>query len=151
MLDAMPNFISKNEESCCPKLSIKHRAIGWLCCSILGWVLSLFATVSLMTSNDMTVFAVLYSIGQILNIAGSVFLSTPKGQWEAMTNKSRRVTSIVYLLSIVLTLVVALTAKIKGLVILFLIIQVMAYYWYTISFIPCGQRMAKGLFKSCCV
>lgn len=38
--------------------------------------------------SDAVTFAVLYSIGQVLNIAGSVFLSTPKGQWKAMTNKS---------------------------------------------------------------
>ena len=67
-------------DSCCPKLTLKQRAIGWIVCSVIGWVLSIFATASLLTSSDAVTFAVLYSIGQVLNIAGSVFLSTPKGQ-----------------------------------------------------------------------
>lgn len=147
----LPNFLSgSKEESCCPKLSLKQRAIGWIVCSVIGWVLSIFATISLLTSTEATTFAVLYSIGQVLNITGSVFLSTPKGQWKAMTNKSRLVTSIVYVVSIILTLVIALTTNIKPLVFLFLAIQVLAYYWYTISFIPFGQKLAKGIFKSCC-
>lgn len=147
----LPNFLSGGKnESCCPKLTLKQRVVGWVACSVIGWVLSIFATISLLTSSDAVTFAVLYSIGQMLNIAGSVFLSTPQGQWKAMTNKSRLITSIVYVLSIVLTLVIALTTNIKPLVFLFLIIQVLAYYWYTISFIPFGQKLAKGIFKSCC-
>jgi antibiotic biosynthesis monooxygenase (ABM) superfamily enzyme len=108
------------------------------------------STILLFTSDDIAIFAVFYSIGQVLNIGASMFLSTPKGQWKAMTNKSRLVTSIVYILSIILTLVIALATQIKGLVIVFLIIQVCAYYWYTISFIPFGQKLAKGCLKSCC-
>jgi hypothetical protein len=147
----LPNFLSgSKEKSCCPKMTLKQRAIGWLVCSVIGWLLSIMATISLLTSSDATTFAILYSIGQMLNIAGSVFLATPKGQWKAMTNKSRLVTSIVYVVSIILTLVIALATNIKPLVFLFLIIQVIAYYWYTISFIPFGQRLAKGIFKSCC-
>jgi hypothetical protein len=148
---ALPNFLSTDKgQSCCPKLTLKQRAIGWLSCSIIGWVLSIMATISLLTSSEATTFAILYSIGQMLNIGGSVFLATPKGQWKAMTNKSRLVTSIVYVVSIILTLVVALATNIKPLVFLFLIIQVLAYYWYTISFIPFGHKLAKGIFKSCC-
>jgi hypothetical protein len=149
--DILPSFLSNNkQESCCPKLSMKERAIGWLVCSVTGWVVSIIASISLVTSDDIIAFAILYSVGQILNICGSIFLSTPKGQWKAMTNKSRLVTSLVYIVSIILTLVIALTTKIKSLVFLFLIIQVLAYYWYTISFIPFGHRLAKGIFKSCC-
>ena len=125
-------------EACWPKLSYKERAIGWISCSVVGWVLSLIASLMLAFSSDMVLFAVLYSIGQVINILGSCFLSTPKGQWKSMKKKKRRIASAVYILSIIATLVVALATPIKGLVFLFLGIQIVAYYWYTITFIPFG-------------
>ena len=75
------------EDQCWPKLSYQHRAIGWIICSILGWILSFIGTMLLTFSDKYATFAVLYSIGQILNISGSCFLSTPKGQWKAMNKK----------------------------------------------------------------
>jgi hypothetical protein len=55
----------------------------------------------------------------------------------------------VYVLSIILTIVIAVATEIKALVLLFLIIQVIAYYWYTIAFIPFGQKILKQMCECC--
>lgn len=138
------------EKTLCGDLSYKTRIIGWLACSIVGFVLSLVICLVFVLSNfNVAAFAILYSLGQILNIAGSCFLSTPSGHLKDMKKKSRIIPSIVYVLSIILTIVVAVVTQIKGLVFLFLVIQVFAYYWYTISFIPFGQKILKKTCECC--
>jgi len=124
--------------------------IGWLSCSILGFLLSLIISLVFVLSNfNVTAYAILYSLGQVLNIGGSCFLSTPSGHLKDMTKKSRIIPSAVYILSIILTIVIAVATQIKGLVFLFLVIQVLAYYWYTISFIPFGQKILKNACECC--
>lgn len=113
-------------------------------------MLSFLSSVSLVTSDSIAQFAVLYSVGQVLNIVGSMILVTPKGQWKAMTSKTRRITSIVYILSIIVTLVVACTVHIKALTYIFLGIQICAYYWYMLSFVPCARDAAIKLCKKAC-
>ena len=44
--------------------------MGWVACFILGWILSVLAALVLVLSKDRTKFAILYSIGQIINITG---------------------------------------------------------------------------------
>ena len=127
-------------------MSYKTRIIGWLACSITGSVLSLLIALVFMLSDfDVVAFAMIYSLGQILNISGSCFLSTPSGQWKDMTKKHRIIPSVVYLLSIILTIVIAVATSVKPLVLLFLVIQIIAYYWYTISFVPFGQKILKKM------
>ena len=131
-------------------MSYKHRIMGWLACSIIGWVLSLIVSFVFVFSNaNIAAFAILYSLGQVLNIAGSCFLSTPAGHLKDMKKKTRIIPSIVYILSIIWTIVVAVATNIKGLVFLFMVIQVFAYYWYTISFIPFGQTIIKKVCECC--
>jgi len=143
-------FSFGKEKTLCGDLSYKTRIIGWLACSITGFVLSLIVSLVFVLSNfNVTAFAILYSLGQVLNIAGSCFLSTPSGHLKDMTKKSRIIPSIVYVLSIILTIVIAVATQIKGLVFLFLVIQVLAYYWYTISFIPFGQKIVKKACECC--
>lgn len=134
----------------CGDLAYKTRIIGFLACSITGWVLSLIMTfVFIFSEFSVAAYAVTYSIGQILNIAGSCFLSTPEGQIKAMKKKHRLIPSIVYIGLIILTLVIAIATEIKGLVLFLVVLQVFAYYWYTISFIPFGNKILKKLCSSC--
>ena len=139
-------FSFGKEETLCGEMSYKTRVIGWLACSITGWVLSLIITLVFILSNfNVVSFALIYSLGQILNIAGSCFLSTPSGHCKDMTKKHRLIASIVYVASIILTIVIAVATQVKPLVLLFIVIQIFAYYWYTISFIPFGQKMVKKM------
>ncbi len=131
-------------------MSYKTRITGWLACSITGWLLSIIISfVFVLSAFDVVAFALLYSLGQILNIAGSCFLSTPSGHCKDMSKKHRIIPSIVYFLTIILTIVIALATSMRGLVFLFLILQILAYYWYTISFIPFGQKILKKTCECC--
>jgi len=108
------------------------------------------ASVSLVASDDIAAFAVMYSLGQILNIVGSMVLASPKSQWKAMTSKSRRFTSLIYILSIIATVVVACVVPVKAFTFICLGIQMCAYFWYSLSFVPCGQKTFKKLVKAAC-
>jgi hypothetical protein len=117
---------------------------------LIGWVLSLIITfVYIFSDFNIAAYAIIYSIGQIMNIAGSCFLSTPEGQLKAMKKKHRLIPSVVYVSLIVLTLVIAIATEIKGLVLLLVVLQAIAYYWYTISFIPYGNKIIKKVCSSC--
>lgn len=140
----------KEFKGCWPDLSLKERIIGWFVCCFIGWVLSFMASVSLVASDDIAGFAIMYSLGQILNILGSMILASPKAQWKAMTSKTRRFTSLIYVLSIVATVVVAVVVPVKAFTFICLGIQMCAYFWYSLSYVPCGQKAFKKLVKAAC-
>jgi hypothetical protein len=124
--------------------------MGWLGCSIAGTVLSIIVSfIFIFSEFDVVAYAILYSFGQVLNISGSCFLSTPSGHCKAMKKKHRIIPSLVYISMVILTVVIAIATQIKGLVLLFLVLQVIAYYWYTITFIPFGQKIIKKFCESC--
>lgn len=78
----------------------------------------------------------------------SCFLATPKTQIKDMFKKTRWVLTLLYLGSIIGTLVMAflLPDNLKGLVILMLVVQIITYYLYTFSFVPFGRK----ILKKCC-
>ncbi len=57
--------------------------------------------------------------------------------------------TIVFITSLVMTLISAFVLKIPILVILFLITQTLAYLWYTLSYIPFARTIAKKWLKNC--
>lgn len=144
------NFGKDNEESLCGDLSYKNRVIGWLACSGVGFLVSWIMTFLFIFSGlDVVTYALVFSFCQILNIAGSCFLSTPKGHVKAMKKKHRIIPSVVYITSIIMTIVIATATGVKGLTILCVIITTLAYYWYTISFIPYGTKILKKCCGAC--
>lgn len=64
-LDSEDNQLSKTL-----KCSLKTRLIGFAICCIFGWILSILGVLVLVIKHNITQFAVLYSIGQVLNISG---------------------------------------------------------------------------------
>jgi len=65
-----------------------------------------------------------------------------------MFKKTRWVLTLLYLGSIAGTLAMAflLPDNLKGLVILMLVVQIICYYLYTLSYIPFGRK----ILKKCC-
>ena len=63
-----------------------------------------------------------------------------------MKDKTRLITSIVFVLSMIMTLISAYVIKIQALVVLFFLIQIAAFIWYSLSYIP----FARKIFKKCC-
>lgn len=131
-------------------MSYKQRIIGFLVCSVLGFLISWIMTfIFVFSAFNVTVYAVIFSFCQILNIAGSCFLSTPSGHLKAMKKKHRIIPSIAYIVMIILTIVLAVATGIKALVLLCVILLTICYYWYTISFIPYGTKILKKLCGTC--
>lgn len=141
---------SKEEDSVCGKMTLKERVIGFLVCSITGFLISWVLTfVFILSGFNVTTYALIFAFCQVLNIAASCFLSTPKGHLKAMKKKHRIIPSVVYITMIILTVVIAVATNVKALVLLCVIILTIAYYWYTISFIPYGNKILKKLCGAC--
>lgn len=133
---------------CWPTLSLKQRIVAWVVCCSIGWVLCIVACILLVANQTGGAFAILYAIGQVLNLLGSFLLASPKSQFRGMKmSKKRILAAVLYILFLVGTIVVACFPKIQGLVFLFLILQMLAYFWYMLSFIPFGLKKSK----KCCV
>lgn len=121
--------------------------IGFIACSVTGFILSWILTfVFVFSGMATTPYAIIFALCQVLNIASSCFLSTPKGHLKAMKKKHRIVPSVLYIVSIILVVVIAVATHIKGLTFLFVVLCTFCYYWYTISFIPYGTK----ILKKCC-
>ena len=66
-----------------------------------------------------------------------------------MADMERRITSIVFVLALVGTLISALVFKSLLMVIVCLCVQVPAYVWYCASYIPFAQKCIKSCLSSC--
>jgi len=53
---------------------MKTRIIGYVICFIVGWLLSIAATIMLFVQHNVAGFAIMFSIGQVLNITGYNFI-----------------------------------------------------------------------------
>lgn len=150
------NYIAIKDESDKPEfiksLTYKQRGIGFVICVLLGIVLSFISFFILFFSdkeNKIVAFALFYTLGNLLSIFSTCFFIGFKRQWKNMINKKRRYTSLVFISSIFLTLIIAffIEHKIKRVLMLFLIIiQYCAFFWYSLSYIP----FARKIFKKCC-
>ena len=133
------------KDSCCPSLTLKQRVIGFIVCTILGLIFSLlsFGVVLSLAKGNPARFAVPYTLGVVCSLSGSCFLMGPIRQIKRMFAKTRIVTTIIFLLAIVMTLISAFAFKNGWLVLLFVIIQYCAFTWYSLSYIPYGRTAVK--------
>lgn len=148
--------LSDEIASLCPKLTYTQRLYGFCSCFFLGFLLSLgsFSNfIELLTGNPIP-FVVMYTLGNIVSLSATMFLSGPKSQWKSMSKDGRRFISVIYVLSLIVSLVVCFITFPKDLralqgtiIILLLIIQFCSMIWYSLSYIPYGRATAK----SCCL
>lgn len=130
-------------ESICPSLPLKERLIGFAACFVLGMILNVLSWASVFVGNYVS-FGVMFTLGNISAIAGSLFLAGPTKQAKRMFTESRWITTAVYLVSLVATLLVAFLLHNGILVILCSLVQWMAMWWYFLSYIPGAQECIKG-------
>eukprot|EP01127_Copromyxa_protea_P005137 TRINITY_DN14985_c0_g1_i1.p1 TRINITY_DN14985_c0_g1~~TRINITY_DN14985_c0_g1_i1.p1 ORF type:complete len:227 (-),score=22.35 TRINITY_DN14985_c0_g1_i1:73-753(-) len=137
-------------ESCCPTLSLKYRIVGFLSCLLIGLGLCVIGAVIMYTDKDMTTFAVLYSIGNVVAIASTNFLSGPRSQFKKCIHPTRLPVALVFLAAFTVTLVVAFTQDDNNIVLIFLVIQWLALIYYSITLFPCAHKFCSKLCASCC-
>lgn len=147
-MDAAKNLLGGKKEKTtleeldeCVTLTYKQRMYGFGCCFTLGVMVSLLA---FLYWGDLVKFAVLYSIGNIIALCSTMFLMGPAKQVKRMFKKDRAAATVIYLLSIVMTLVFALALKDTFLTVLAMIIQFIALTWYALSYIPFARKAVKN-------
>mmetsp|Transcript_117025 Transcript_117025/g.294420 ORF Transcript_117025/g.294420 Transcript_117025/m.294420 type:complete len:263 (-) Transcript_117025:50-838(-) len=139
----------------CPSMTIKQRLIGFVICLGVGVFLDLcsFGRIAQAMRGRPERFAVMYTIGNITALAGTFFLAGPSRQCKRMMKQKRWVASVVFVSSMVLTmLVVQLHPSFHGRVLLILLLvlaQWCSLFWYGLTFIPGGPQLAWRVVRSC--
>ncbi|KAF8078120.1 Got1/Sft2-like family-domain-containing protein [Lyophyllum atratum] len=116
-------------------LSRTQRLYGFIGCLVVGFLLSLLGSIVLFL-GQLGIFAVLYVIGTIVSLVGTGFLIGFFKQLKLMFKPIRVVATIVFLASIGLVFVAAFVLKNDIVCLIFVIIEFLAYTWYTLSYIP---------------
>lgn len=141
-----PSAMDEFNKSC--TLSYTTRLYGFgifFGIGVILTVISAFMVPNIVTGNPER-FAIPYAFGAVCSLSSTMFLMGTCSQLKSMFAKKRIIATIIYILSIVFTLVMALSVGIVGLVILAIIIQTAALFWYSISYIP----YARTVFCNCC-
>jgi len=136
--------------SCCPDLTYTQRIVGFACCAGLGYLLSLFGTLSLIngfTDANVRIFSCLYVGGNIIALAATGFLLGPKAQCINMWKPTRRYTTAFYLSMLIVVFALAIAKQNIYLILFMLFIEVLAAIWYSISYIPYGRLFVSTLFR----
>ena len=97
----------EESQSLCYEMSLRERLLGCGTCMIAGYLLSMgsfWRLTDLVVRHDPFPFVLHATVGNCLALAGSFFLMGPKAQWKRMWKDDRKVATILYLGSLVLTL-----------------------------------------------
>jgi len=116
-------------------LTRTQRLYGFVGCLIIGFILSILGS-ALLFLGQLGSFAVLYGMGTLISLAGTGFLIGFGSQIKLMFKPVRILATVVFLASIALVFVGAFVIKNDILCIIFVIIEYLAYTWYTLSYIP---------------
>jgi len=116
-------------------LSRTQRLYGFIGCLAVGFLLSILGAV-LLFLGQLGIFAVLYVMGTIVTLIGTGFLIGFLKQLKLMFKPVRVIASIVFLGSIGLVFVAAFALANEILCIVFVVVEYLAYTWYTLSYIP---------------
>lgn len=137
--------LEKFQEEICPSLSYEQRLYGFIGCFVTGWIISLLSCFALVHIKDQPgKFAVLYTFGNVVALCSTCFLWGPCSQLKSMMKSHRLIASILYLVSMVATLVCAFTGQKVILIVLCIFVQFFALLWYCLSYIPYARQMVKA-------
>ena len=144
-------------DACCPALTYQQRLWGFGICFGVGCLISLSSVLffrKLLAGNPVP-FALNYTVGNLIGLASTAFFVGPARQCKRMSHPTRAGAALIFVLAMVSTLVCALllpvvtklpTSVITLLVLVSIVIQFLAFFWYCLSYIPYGRRV----FKACC-
>jgi hypothetical protein len=98
------------------------------------------------TDENMRKFAVLYIVGNCIAITATAIFVGPQKLCHRMTAKTRRIGTVVWLLSMVAVFAAALLHAPMLAVLPLLVVESMAAVWYSASYLPFAR---KGIVKCC--
>lgn len=123
-------------------MSFKERLCAFIFFNLLGYIIQLGSLSNLylsIKSGEVTSFVLFYTIGNILSLIGTFIYVGVNTQLSNMTAVERRLTSIVFFSSMIFCLVYPIFDSStfgKFLTIAAVIVQMISYWIYTISFFP---------------
>ncbi|KAG0274416.1 hypothetical protein BGZ95_009805 [Linnemannia exigua] len=132
----------------CFTLNRTQRLYGFGICFVVGFLISILSTLALATGLTAT-FAVFFTLGNIVSLLSTTFLIGPGKQIKTMFAPVRMVASIVFLAMMAATLVVAFTTGLYLLCLVLCIIQFLALFWYSASYVPYGRAAIKKVVGGC--
>lgn len=130
-------------------LSWSTRIQGFVICFVLGFVFSIIGSILLALPKGLMLFALFYTLGNVMSMSSTCFLMGPWKQLKKMFNETRLFATIGVFAFMLLTLLSALWWKKRVLAILFCICQFLAMTWYSLSYIPYARDAAKKMMSSC--
>ncbi|CAD6231918.1 GSCOCG00001652001-RA-CDS [Cotesia congregata] len=130
-------------------LSWSTRIKGFAICFIIGILLTFLGSFALFLHKGLTVFAVFYTLGNIVSLLSTCFLMGPMNQLKKMFASTRIIATLIVFISLAMTLYAALKLEKAGLALLFIIIQSLAMTWYSLSYIPYARDAVKKTVESC--
>ncbi|KAH9122912.1 hypothetical protein LEN26_001398 [Aphanomyces euteiches] len=133
--------------NCFPNLSKKQRIQAAIGCYAAGAFFSFLSTLLMFGGpRHIKGFAFFYTLGNICSISSSMFITGFKNQLKVMCLPVRRVACCIWISSMILTIIVALTMSKPGILVLLLVfIQYCAMLWYGASYIPYGRAILKKI------
>ena len=129
-------------DTCCPNLDWSTRLQGCIGCFLIGLGISLAGWIYLI-QGDITAFAIIYTIGNVVTLSSSFFLWGPRRQWKKMWMAKRIWASGIYVGAMALTLALAIKGVDPLVLLLLIFVQWCAAIWYIASYIPYGQKMIQ--------
>ncbi len=128
-------------------LSYTTRLYGFCICAGIGILISFISTMFVpQIPTHPEKFAIMYTLGNLISLISTAFLIGPFNQIKNMFKPVRIIATIVFFLAIGLTLFMAIKVKSTIGVIIAIVIQMCAYTWYVLSYIP----FARSMVKKCC-
>ncbi|GAB5370950.1 hypothetical protein AAMO2058_001537000 [Amorphochlora amoebiformis] len=134
---------------CIPPLNWEQRLWGFGIFFGFGCLISFLSTFSLLQIVVRpSKFALTYTLGNVLSIFSLMFLMGPCNQLKKMFDPERREATMVYITSMIITMV-AVFKRVPGYFVLPLIFfQFCALIWYSATYIPYGREILKGCVRN---
>lgn len=126
-------------------LTRTQRLYGFVACYIVGMVLSILGTVMLIIGG-LGSFSVLYALGTIVSLIGTGFLIGFRKQLKLMFKPVRIVATVVFLAMIIMIFISAFVLHSSTLCIIFVVLEYLAFLWYTLSYIPYARSAVLKVF-----
>jgi len=117
------------------KLSRTQRLYGFIACLAIGFVLSILGAALLFLQLILS-FAFMFVLGTIVSLIGTGFLIGFFQQLKLMFKPVRVIATVVFLGSIAMVFVAAFVLRNELLCIIMVIVEYLAFSWYTLSYIP---------------
>lgn len=133
-----------------PQLSLRERILGCVTCMVCGYLMGFgsFIRLTQMLRGNPVPLVVRTTLGNVLTLCGTCFLTGPQQQARRMFHKSRKIASIMYLggMGLTLFLLIMPPFRTRGFWLVILLIgQYAAITWYCLSYIPFARDIMKSL------